>query len=73
MWSLISFLLTDTDSFEYLFLNSRYSRLGPKTSKNTGKTHCREFFGSQNLKTQKHVQQRIGLLHFPGANFQVFK
>ena len=44
-WSLISFLVTDTNfSDEYLFLNSQYSRLCQKTTKNTGKTHCRKVF-----------------------------
>ena len=44
MWSLISILVTYMGFFKYLFLNSQYSRLCPKTTKNTGKTHCREAF-----------------------------
>ena len=57
----MSFLVTDTGFFEYmyLFLNSQYSRLCQKTTKNTGKHDAERFFGSQNLKIKKHTQQRI--------------
>ena len=50
----MSYLVTDTDFFEHPFFNSRYSKLCPKTTKNTGKTQQRGYFGSQYLKIQKH-------------------
>ena len=59
MWSLISFLVTYTGFFEYLFLNSQYSRLYPKTTKNTGKTHCREAFLAAKMWRYRNTSSNV--------------